>query len=272
MSEIHQDFSPAGMTAAIDANVVGTTSSFGRVPGTELRGEDPDLRFIVSPAVPFPLFNQVHSTRLQGNADARIEEVFRQYAAHELPFAWSVGPLSSPPDLGPRLRSRGLRPFYRLPGMAAGLDAVEWDVPLPAGLTVERVRDAGAAKEYAGVMRTGFEMPGFIDDALFRVLTSLGFAEDAPFVHYVGRLDGEMLATASLSLAAGVAGVFNVTTLHGARRRGIGTALTLAALRDARERGYRVCILQSSEMALDVYRRLGFGRYGDYVVYVWTGQ
>lgn len=99
----------------------------------------------------------------------------------------------------------------------------------------------------------------------------LGFAEESPFAHYAGRLGGEVVATASLSLAAGVAGIFNVVTLPEARRRGFGTALTLAALRDARRRGYRICILQSSTMALGIYRRLSFERYSTYSLYVGTG-
>lgn len=261
------------MAAAIEKNLVGTSAFFGRLPGTDLHDENPGLRFYVTPGVPHPLFNHVYLTRLpREDLDARIEAVRRCYAARRLPFFWSVGPFAGPPDLGPRLESHGLTRAERLPGMAVDLRELQEDVPFPAGLVVERVRSDVVSWEYAEVARTGFGMPEFTAGALGEVLGVLGFAEDSPFVHYVGRLDGEVLATASLSLAAGVAGVFNVVTLPGARRRGLGTAITLAALREARERGCRIGILQSSEMALGIYRRLGFEQYSTYAVYLGGGQ
>jgi predicted acetyltransferase len=59
-------------------------------------------------------------------------------------------------------------------------------------------------------------------------------------------------------LHAEVAGIFAVATLAEARRRGIGTALTLVPLLEARRRGYRVSTLQATPMGFPVYRRLGF--------------
>ena len=49
------DTPSAGMAAAIEANIVETSALFGRVPGTELHDEDPDLRFYVTDGVPSPL-------------------------------------------------------------------------------------------------------------------------------------------------------------------------------------------------------------------------
>jgi predicted acetyltransferase len=48
--------------------------------------------------------------------------------------------------------------------------------------------------------------------------------------------------------------------------------LSLEAMRDARELGHRVAILQSSAMGCGVYRQLGFEQYSTYQVYEGTGQ
>jgi GNAT superfamily N-acetyltransferase len=121
-------------------------------------------------------------------------------------------------------------------------------------------------------MRVGFEMPQFAVEGLFEVLSALGLTEESPWRNYVGRLDGEAVTTASLAFVAGVAGIYNVATLPKVRRRGLGTAMTIAALREARELGYRIGILQSSAVGTSIYRRLGFEQYSSYSVYVGTGQ
>ncbi len=91
-------------------------------------------------------------------------------------------------------------------------------------------------------------------------------------------VDGEVesdgllvVATASLVLSAGVAGLYSVMTLPEVQRRGIGTLMTVVPLRAARARGYRVGVLQSSPMGLSLYRRLGFQEYCRIAGYLWQG-
>jgi hypothetical protein len=51
---------------------------------------------------------------------------------------------------------------------------------------------------------------------------------DGPLRHRLGRLSGEAVATSTLFLDAGAAGVYFVFTIEQAPRRGVSAALTLA--------------------------------------------
>ena len=82
MSAISQDVSSAGMAAAIEANWNATFSLVGSSPITELH-DAPDLRWYITPKVPFPLFNHVYFVRVpqEEGIDDRIEEVMQHFAS-----------------------------------------------------------------------------------------------------------------------------------------------------------------------------------------------
>ena len=81
--------------------------------------------------------------------------------------------------------------------------------------------------------------------------------------------DGTPVATSELFLGGGVAGIHGVTTVPEFRGRGIRTAMTLSPIIDALRRGYAIGVLFSSEMAVGIYRRLGFQEYGKGYIYLW---
>lgn len=153
MGAISQDLSAAGMAAAIEANWIAVFGHWSQTPRIELHDDEPDVRWYVTPGVPFPLFNHVYYTRLarEEDIDARIEEVVGSFAEHEVPFMWSIGPFTQPTDLGTRLESHGLSGVEELPGMAVDLQAINEDIPFSSELIVEQVSDKyDAAKTLEG--------------------------------------------------------------------------------------------------------------------------
>jgi hypothetical protein len=60
-----------------------------------------------------------------------------------------------------------------------------------------------------------------------------------------------------------VAGIYHVGVVPGARNKGIGKAVTLAACLYARERGYRYAVLNSTEIGKRTYWKLGFHSVGE---------
>jgi GNAT superfamily N-acetyltransferase len=66
------------------------------------------------------------------------------------------------------------------------------------------------------------------------------------------------VTTATLVVAQGVAAVFGVATVPSHRRSGLGAAVTLAVLHEARARGCDLAYLNPTDMGYGVYARLGF--------------
>jgi ribosomal protein S18 acetylase RimI-like enzyme len=108
-----------------------------------------------------------------------------------------------------------------------------------------------------------------------RYLTAAGLADGllagadpAAFELLAARLAGETVGTALAFDHDGDCGVFNVSTLEGVRRRGLGTALTARLVHDAAERGYTTATLQSTPVAERIYTAVGFRDLGRILEYV----
>jgi ribosomal protein S18 acetylase RimI-like enzyme len=96
----------------------------------------------------------------------------------------------------------------------------------------------------------------------------LSRADPAAFHVLVARLGGESVATAMAFDHDRDCGIYNVTTLERARRRGLGTALTALLVHDALARGCQTASLQSTPMAEGVYAAVGFRDLGRILEYV----
>jgi ribosomal protein S18 acetylase RimI-like enzyme len=117
----------------------------------------------------------------------------------------------------------------------------------------------------------GFGFPETSQDAYIDLEVSVGIAAGESRRRYIGYKDGVPVATSALVLHAGVAGIYAVATLLEFRRQGIGSALTLKPLIEAREMGYRVGTLQASNMGFSVYRQIGFQQVSEIGGYLWEG-
>ena len=84
------------------------------------------------------------------------------------------------------------------------------------------------------------------------------FGSDAFSLHYIGYLDADPVTSATLLLAGGIAGIWDVSTPPAGRGQGFGSAITLHMLHEAHTRGYQHARVWSSPMGRRVYERVGF--------------
>ena len=232
-------------------------AAWARAYGGEV-SDEPDLLWCAV-GVPGPGLNHAVRARLTPQTlDARIEWVKARAQTLPVSFYWEIGPSTQPVGLGDHLLRHGLTDAGEGPAMALLLAQAPSVLAAPEGVTIEWVRDRHSLAQWARTFCAGMEVPAAVATVLEPAIARDELGEAAPIRYYLARLDGEPVATAMLVLAAGVAGIYAVATIETARRRGIGTAATLAPLLDARARGYVVGVLQSSEMGYGVYARLGF--------------
>jgi GNAT superfamily N-acetyltransferase len=174
-------------------------------------------------------------------------------------FVWA-GPGSDAPDLARRLEARGLDTWeVDAPGQVAELEELDWDAlhRVPDGAVVERVRDDPGLEDWAATFIAAYGLPEWAGQSWVDATRAFGIGT-APWALYVARLDGAPVATNILFCGAGVATVLGIGTVEGARGQGIGAAVTLAGLADAREAGYRYAALFATDLGAPVYRRIGF--------------
>lgn len=220
--------------------------------------------------VPHSFLNRVYQARFHPDeVDRRIAEVVAHFASRGLPLSWHVGPSSKPRDLGGRLITQGLLHTGHEIGMAIDLSALHETSPTPSDLVIERVDCMPRLQRWMGVVAASFQYPEKTADVLLDVFGNPGFGEHLPWRLYVGCLHDDPVGASRLFLGGGVAGIYAIGTVPERRGRGIGTAMTLAPLREARRLGYRIGVLRAAEVALGIYRRLGFTTLCRFGMYLW---
>lgn len=205
--------------------------------------------------------------------------------------AWTDGSWRSPDPIPAIFFSAiAVRPGADATTLAAGIPSDRWiavsdpwsDLDLgDHGFAVDgqnawMVRDAGDAAGTAPPVPSELTIDLVADDKAlvdFESAESLGFRSSAPAPHtwhgapvigdarmrmWRGRVDGRTVATAMAFADAGVTGIYSVATHPELRRRGYGAAITWSALRSFPD---LPAVLQPSEMAEPLYRRLGFERF-----------
>lgn len=270
MSKILQDLSEPALSAVIEANFFEFFLLWHSWPAAEVH-DGADMLWTITD-IPVGVFNSVMRAQLTpDSADAAIETVVSRAQKRNVPILWFTGPATRPARLPAYLAAHGFTE-EEAPCMALDLLTMNEEAPAPPGLVMEQVSDGEALRQYCQVAVDGFGLPSLVVRAFQDCFTSIGFGGRSPLRLYLGQLSGEAVAAAMLLLGAGVARVYSIATIPEARRQGIGTAMTVAPLRDARERGYQLGVLHSSEMGFGIYHRIGFREVCRRGQYFWRSE
>jgi GNAT superfamily N-acetyltransferase len=214
------------------------------------------------------MFNIVLSCHIEVDAiNARIDEEIRDLKARQIPVIWHVGMLTEPKDLSRYLEARGFPHDYDLAAMAVDLETVDGGAGHRRGVTVRRVATEQDCREWADVLTGSWESPKevapwMMNNACFNLAIEQRRGLSLPRKMYIASLDGTSSAGSMLFWGKGVAGLQSVGTVHGARRKGVGTASVEVALADARSMGFKHVVVLSTVEAVDMYKHCGFRPFG----------
>lgn len=259
-----------GLVAKIDGYIASLWRAFcARLPDAEFH-DDADATWFITGSTGAVWHNQVMFARFaQGRAERRVDELLALFRERGLPMLWHVDTAATP-ELPPLLEARGMTAGAPLTGMAMPLNELPEAVPLPGGLAVERVDDGAGLERWRRAYVAAFEMRDEEVAPLFDFYAASGFDEDAPFRHYVGSFEGELVASSTASFPEeGIAGLWHVGVLPAMRRRRFGTVMSFAPLDDARKRGRSLGVLYASPDGATVYPHLGFRTYSSLTSYAW---
>lgn len=270
MHIIRTDTSAAGLIAANEENLASWLPVFASLDGAQLEDRPGLKRSICN--IPMSLFNSIMDSRLAADeVEATIQYLQLDAEKRQVLILWWVGPSSQPTNLVEQLVQHGFTVDEEGPGMAVELEKLNENLPRPAGLSIRPAQDEAGWRAWGQALLGGFEAPAErIEFGISSWSQLLRQADPEITQAYTAWLDDQPVATSLLQLGGGVAGIYAVATLPQARRRGIGAQVTLYPLLKARARGYKIGILQASEMGLPVYRSLGFRECCRITSYRWT--
>jgi GNAT superfamily N-acetyltransferase len=238
-----------------DENWVELLAYLGTSPLAESSFAD-DLTWVIT-GVHDNTYNGVVCTRLEDtDADRAITEVLERFQARKVPHLWYIANSDRPSDLAQRLEAHGCKPLDAGVGMAADLLALNEQIRPVPGLVVERVKDE------AGLASWFDAHPYFSDDEFVevrqRLYISLGLEGDLPLRLYVAQIGGQAVGGFGLFTGSRAAGIYDLNVVSHRQCQGIGTAMTLAALQEARKLAYRIAVLGPMPRSIKMYQRLGF--------------
>lgn len=254
----------------IQANLITYFRFFAGLPGINFVEED--CTWNVGGPGPHILRAQMADHAIHD----QIDHLFHQIGQLCDCVDWFVFPSCQPADLGERVADYGLAGgpdgawmLYGKSGgpggnwMLADLTALAGAPTVAENFRVEYVNSNAMLAQWLQLSLVGFgqdPVPAhkIAENYFYAGYARHGFGRDAYSLHYIGYLDDEPVTAATLLLADGIAGLFDISTPSAFRRQGFGSAISWYMLREAQQRGYPLAYVWSSHMGKGVYQEVGF--------------
>lgn len=208
-----------------------------------------------------PLYNRVityYGALYEGALD-EIGSIAARYKTRKVPFTWLTWSHDSGVvELSHVLEANGLKKVDEILGMSLSLIDWTYDTQMIPGLDIKPIRTSTEMNWFRDIVPTVFEMDGEAGEVLVKISQAVAIRENPTFHHYIGFINGKPVAAVTAVHDRETIGIYNVSTVETYRRRGLGSALIIHALREGQAAGGRIAVLQASNMGEGVYLAIGF--------------
>ncbi len=219
-----------------------------------------------------PMMNVFCDTNFsEQEVEEKVNNLLSQAKNKNIPFMWWAGALTKPQNLGEYLTRGGLIKDES-PCMYLNLKEIDESIYKKAlnqsKIKIVRVSNPKEEDQWIDIFSTIFELNDFKDD--FGRICRIWFQIRDVFLALLD--EGKPVGVSMVSYHSGVAGIYNVGVIPEYRNRGIGTAMTIAPLLQAKKKGYEISTLCSSELGFKVYSQIGYKECGKYAQYIYIPQ
>jgi GNAT superfamily N-acetyltransferase len=211
--------------------------------------------------LPAPELNGTRVVREPDDPPAALDAARAVFRSRGHPFFGIEIEVGRHPAMEAAVRAAGLRRVETWPAMAVPISLLPAE-HMPEGVAIRHVREGHELAAVRAVEVEAFGTPAEIAERF----VGRKMLEDPRVRMFTAWIDGVPVGEASAYLLDDTVGIFGVGVVESARRRGIGSALTLKAARAFDDRT-DLAWLQPSDMARRMYEVQGFRRVSDWEVW-----
>ena len=209
---------------------------------------------LVDTSIPCDMFNIVCSPK----SALDVKSVYNYFSSRNLPFAFWTGFNNEHTDFQKDIEKIGLSCDETEIGMAVFVSELDFEISC-GKLEIKFVSSAELLQDFIAVYKNLIPNDAAAIDEFYMKAAPFILNQNSDLKLFVGFYERMPVATSALFLQDNIAGVWDVTTLPKFRRKGIGTDMTVYALKYAKNLcNCDIGVLTASSDGESVYRKIGF--------------
>ena len=241
---------------SLDLNMIESGVFWGKSTGSNVVELDPIV--CISTEVPIPELNWVFSTRpSRERIKPLVKETISYYEAVKKPFVWWVLENNLTEELKQLFEENNMHVKLASSAMGFNLENDIGDIAIDDDLIIKRVSTKKELDDFGEASYKGFEIDTKYEYLFKNFVQKMRY--DSPKQElFVGYYKNRPQCTGLLFIEGGVAGLYWISTAPDCRKKGYGFSLTTYMLKHIKKRGLKTAVLESSEMGINLYRKIGF--------------